>query len=144
MHIWRISRLLLLVCIGTCICAPAVSAAGDGVFICRFGDLFIRTELFFGLGRANGPDVTEEEFRIFLEEHVTPRFPDGLTVLTGRGQFRNSSGVTEREPSKLVIILYPPDQENAHKRIERIREEYKTAFQQESVLRADTTACVSF
>jgi radical SAM superfamily enzyme len=81
---------------------------------------------------------------MFLEDHVTPRFPDGLTVLTGRGQFRNSSEVIQREPSKLVIILYPPDQENAHKRIEKIREEYKTAFQQESVLRADTTACVSF
>ena len=144
MHVWRISRLLLLVCLGTCICASAVSAAGDGVFICRFGDLFIRTELFFGLSRANGPDVTEEEFRIFLAGHVTPRFPEGLTVLTGRGQFRNASGDIVREPSKLVIILYPPDQENAHKRIEGIREEYKTAFQQESVLRADTTACVSF
>ena len=143
MHAWRISRLLLWVCVGMCVCAPAVSAAGDGVFICKFGDLFIRTELFFGLGRANGPNVTEAEFRMFLEEEVTPRFPDGLTVLTGRGQFR-SGGVIEREPSKLVIILYPPDQENAHRRIERIREEYKTAFQQQSVLRADSTACVSF
>ena len=143
MHAWRISRLLLWVCIGMCVCAPAVSAAGDGVFICKSGDLFIRTELFFGLGRANGPNVTEAEFRMFLEEEVTPRFPDGLTVLTGRGQFR-SGGVIEREPSKLVIILYPPDQENAHTRIERIREEYKTAFQQQSVLRADSTACVSF
>ena len=144
MHAWRISRLLLWVCVGMCVCAPAVLAADDGVFICRFGDLFIRTELFFGLGRANGPNVTEEEFRTFLAEQVTPRFPDGLTVLTGRGQFRNSSGDIEREPSKLVIILYPPDQENAHRKIEKIREEYKAAFQQESVLRADSTACVSF
>jgi hypothetical protein len=88
--------------------------------------------------------VTEDEFRIFLEEEVTPRFPDGLTVLTGRGQFRDASGNIEREPAKLVIILYPPDQENAHRRIEKIRDEYKTAFQQQSVLRADTTACVSF
>ena len=144
MHAWRISRLLLWACVGMCVCAPAVLAAGDGVFICKFGDLFIRTELFFGLGRAIGPNVTEEEFRMFLEEHVTPRFPDGLTVLTGRGQFRNSSGDIEREPSKLVIILYPPDQEKAHNKIEKIREEYKTTFQQESVLRADSTECVSF
>jgi Protein of unknown function (DUF3574) len=43
-----------------------------------------------------------------------------------------------------VILLYPPDQENASRRIERIREEYKELFQQESVLRADSRECVSF
>ena len=136
--------MLLLAFVCACVFVPAPYAVGNGIFICKAGDLFIRTELFFGLGRAEGPDVTEGEFQEFLVHIVTPRFPDGLTVLTGRGQFRNSSGVIEREPSKLVIILYPPDLENADWKIERIREEYKERFQQESVLRADSTACVSF
>jgi hypothetical protein len=127
-----------------CVFAPAAYTADDGIFICKGGDLFIRTELFFGMGRAEGPDVTEEEFRQFLARKVTRRFPDGLTVLTGRGQFRSSSGIIIREPSKLVIILYPPDQEDADRKIELIRDEYKEAFQQESVLRADSVACVSF
>jgi hypothetical protein len=75
---------------------------------------------------------------------ITPRFPDGLTVVTGLGQFRNASGTIIQERSKLVILLYPPHQAKASGRIERIQEEYKTLFQQESVLRADSRECVSF
>lgn len=30
--------------------------------------------------------VTDEEFSQFLNDEVTPRFPDGLTLLKGYGQ----------------------------------------------------------
>ena len=140
----RIRRILLVVFMSVGVFAPAADTVGEGVFVCKRGDLFVRTELFFGLGRAEGPDVTEAEFRQFLAKNITPRFPDGLTELTGRGQFRLASGVIIREPSKLVILLYPPKQEDADKNIEQIREEYKEAFDQESVLRTDSVACVSF
>src|SRR5688500_2481254 len=46
---------------------------------------FIRTELFFGTAKPNGV-VTDEEFLLFLDQEVTPRFPDGLTLLKGDGQ----------------------------------------------------------
>jgi hypothetical protein len=55
------------------------------------GEIFFRTELFFGLSRSNGPDVTEEEFQHFIDTEVTPRFPDGLTLLSGKGQFKDST-----------------------------------------------------
>ena len=51
-------------------------------------DPFIRTELFFGSERPNKPEVSDTEFKLFLDQEVTPRFPDGLTVLKGFGQFR--------------------------------------------------------
>jgi hypothetical protein len=92
MHTWRISRLLLLVCVGMCLCAPAVSAASDGVFICRFGDLFIRTELFFGLGRANGPDVTEEEFRLFLRGSSYSALSRWINGVNGTGAISQLQG----------------------------------------------------
>ena len=50
------------------------------------GERFARTELFFGSARAGG-EVTEAEFKQFLDAFITPRFPDGLTLLTGLGQF---------------------------------------------------------
>ncbi|HET9224479.1 MAG TPA: DUF3574 domain-containing protein, partial [Roseiflexaceae bacterium] len=43
-------------------------------------DPFVRTELFFGSERPNKPEVSDAEFKQFLDEEVTPRFPDGLTV----------------------------------------------------------------
>ena len=69
---------------------------------------------------------------------ITPRFPDGLTVLTGYGQFLDSRGVIIQETSKLVILLYPEEErKDKGNRIEKIRECYKERFQQESVLRVD-------
>src|SRR5262245_35074003 len=40
------------------------------------GELWARTELYFGSARPDGSVVTEEEFRKFLNEEITPRFPD--------------------------------------------------------------------
>jgi hypothetical protein len=107
------------------------------------GTLFARAELFFGLSKSDGSMITETEFQNFVDTEVTPRFPDGLTLLNGTGQFRTTSGNIIKEGSKLLILLYPysPDSSIA---IEQIREAYKTTFQQQSVLRVDDPSCVSF
>jgi hypothetical protein len=102
------------------------------------GERFVRTELFFGSVRPGG-EVTAAEFKRFLDQCVTPRFPDGLTVLMGAlGQFRGADGVPIEERSMLVILLYPDDaRHESSGKIEEIRDAYKQIFQQESVLRAD-------
>ncbi len=99
---------------------------------------FIRTELYFGRNKPDGKEVSRKEFNEFLSGFVTERFPDGLTVLTGRGQFLNSDGEVERERSVVLILLYPVSARNEKSiKIEEIREEYKTRFRQQSVLRVD-------
>lgn len=103
-----------------------------------------RTELYFGSAKPDGTVVTEEEFMKFIDTTVTPRFPDGLTVLTGYGQFRNSAGQIIKERSMELILLYPLTLRDANRKIEEIRTAYKDAFQQESVLRVDSLAAVSF
>jgi hypothetical protein len=40
------------------------------------GEVFSRTELYFGSGKP-GPDVTRRQFDRFVDREVTPRFPDG-------------------------------------------------------------------
>jgi hypothetical protein len=108
-------------------------------------DRFLRTELYFGTDRpGERPDVTDRQFDRFVNGVVTPRFPDGLTQLEGYGQFRSSSGVIIEEQSFLIILLYPTDDADANREIEEIRTAYKKAFQQESVLRADSTERISF
>lgn len=103
-----------------------------------------RLELYFGTERPGGATVTDAEWAAFLDEEVTPRFPDGLTVLTGNGQWRNSKGVVTKETSAVLVILYEPSAEK-DAAIEDIRAAYKDRFDQESVMRVDAgTQCVSF
>ncbi|MGB3306570.1 MAG: DUF3574 domain-containing protein [Thermomicrobiales bacterium] len=107
---------------------------------------WIQTELYFGTTKPDGTELTDDEFNTFLDNEITPRFPDGLTVLTGYGQWRNAAGEATSEKSVVVIILYPADPSGeTSAKIQDIREAYKTQFDQESVLRADTPGvCVSF
>ena len=101
-------------------------------------DPFIRTELFFGSERPDKPEVNDTEFKQFLDQHVTPRFPDGLTVLKGFGQFRESDGQIVQESSFVLILLYPRETlRDSSTKIEEIRTLYKQSFEQESVLRVD-------
>jgi hypothetical protein len=78
-----------------------------------------------------------------VNDVVTPRFPDGLTELVGKGQWNGSTGPIEEE-SHVLVLLYPLDDRGANKEIEEIRRAYKKAFQQESVLRSDSLDRVSF
>jgi Protein of unknown function (DUF3574) len=107
------------------------------------GKVFKRTELYFGSEKPDGSEVTDEQFDAFVDSTVTPRFPDGLTQLTGEGQFLGSTGPIE-EKSFVVILLYPYDDRQANREIEQIRTAYKRLFKQESVLRADSQDRVSF
>jgi hypothetical protein len=98
---------------------------------------FARTELFFGTDKPDGV-VTDEQFQAFLDNQITPRFPDGLTVVKGDGQFRDSTGEIIKEASFILILLYPIESvKDSSRRIESIRRCYLLQFQQESVLRVD-------
>jgi hypothetical protein len=127
------------VCVGAQASALQRKAAGT-----RFdGDAFVRTELFFGSERPDLPEVSAEEFKQFLDMAVTPCFPDGLTLLTGKGQFRESSGQIVQETSFVLVLLYPLDaRKESHVKIEALRDLYKDHFQQESVLRVDDPRAV--
>ena len=118
---------------------PEVAGTGGRALIPPFpADLFTRTELFFGSLRSDKPSVSEQDFLGFLNGTITPLFPNGLTLLTGLGQFLNSQEVIQQEQSWLLILLYPVgERQNNNGKIEEIRDEYTKAFEQESVLRSD-------
>jgi hypothetical protein len=107
-------------------------------------EVWVRTELYFGTNKSNGSVVSDADFATFVDAEVTKRFPDGLTLLTGYGQFRNSNGMLIRERSHVLILLYPPQMRDASRKIQEIRELYKDAHGQESVLRVDSFSFVSF
>jgi Protein of unknown function (DUF3574) len=75
---------------------------------------------------------------------VTPLFPDGLTVIDGKAQFRPSAdSAVEREAAKILVLLYRFDKDASDK-VEEIRSRCKARFQQQSVLPVDEPACASF
>ncbi|MBU3871294.1 DUF3574 domain-containing protein [Streptomyces sp. 4503] len=110
------------------------------------GKPYVETRLFFGTERPDGgPPVTEKRFLAFVDRQITPRFPSGLTIHDGRGQWRDQNGTIERERSYEVILLYPTSEAPTQDpRIERIRTAYERKYAQESVARADAPARVDF
>ncbi|MEO3752603.1 DUF3574 domain-containing protein [Streptomyces sp. B6B3] len=107
---------------------------------------YAETRLLFGTARPEGGEpVSEAEFRRFVDEVVTPRFPEGLTVQQGYGQWRDAHGVVEEEASYELTLLYPvADAEASDREIEEVRDAYVRGFGQEAVARVDDTVLVDF
>jgi hypothetical protein len=103
----------------------------------------VRSELYFGLTRPGGGGVTEADWQAFLADHVTPRFPEGLTYLEGNGQWRGSAGVITREPSRVLILIHEAGS-GPVTAIEEIRALYRRLFDQESVLLTRSPVKVAF
>jgi len=100
-------------------------------------------QLFFGRNIGDRVGVSEADFARFVDEELTPRFPDGLTVLDAAGQWRGTAGVVGREPSKVVVLALPGRQGDEAK-LDAVRAAYKTRFSQEAVLIVSQPACLGF
>ncbi|MEU7279311.1 DUF3574 domain-containing protein [Streptomyces sp. NPDC045431] len=125
--------------------APAQPAQQAAAPVLR-GEPYVETHLFFGTGRHNGaPPITEEQFMKFLDDHITPRFPSGLTLQEGHGQWRDKTGSINSERSYELIVLYPRSAAQARDSdIEYIRDRYTRMWGLESVGRADVQVVADF
>jgi hypothetical protein len=126
--------------------APQATAAFQGDAARPEAAHWIRCELFFGIGSFGAPDdgVGEMRWRAFLDREVTPRFPDGLTVLDAYGQWRGHPG---EEPSRLrskMLVILCEDTVANRASIDAIRVAFKTSTHDKSVLLATEHVDVSF
>jgi hypothetical protein len=101
----------------------------------------VRTELYLGLSRPDGPEVSDAEFDAFVADDVVPRMPAGFTVVPARGHWRDASGRGVSEPSRVLVFVAPraPDAS-----IDAIARSYRERFHQEAVMRVDAPATASF
>ncbi|MEE7470041.1 hypothetical protein MOF8_26965 [Methylobacterium oryzae] len=60
---------------------------------------------------ARSACVPGAAFDRFLAERITPRFPEGLTVFAGRGQWRGPDGRIVHEAARIVLIVTEPTPE---------------------------------
>ena len=129
-----------------CVALAAVAAActGSDAPVCPDGaEHYVEYRLFMGRSGDSGEVVDDAAWEAFLADSVTPRFPDGLTVLDARGQWRGSSGAILSERSKVLLVLAPPG-DDAARLIAEVADEYIRTFEQESVLRVVGDTCASF
>ena len=103
----------------------------------------LRAEIYFGRNIAGQLGVSEKTWRRFVARELTPRFPSGLTVIDGQGQWRGPSGSIVREPSK-IVVLFVPDAAPAHEAIAKVASTYKQRFKQDSVAIVTRAVCVTF
>jgi len=96
----------------------------------------VQTVLYFGLSRPDGGQVEDAQWRDFLARDVTPRFPEGLTVIDGYGQWRDAQVQPVTERTKLVIIVHPAS-ESAARSLREIKAIYVKRFNQISVMQTD-------
>jgi len=144
----RVSSGLVLVCVFILAAPRLVPAQADSempaVPTCSSnGTAMSKVELYFGTARNGHRPVSDTDWVHFVEAQIAPRFPDGFTVMKGQGRWRTSRGVIVKETSHVVIVWYRPAP-SVEARIEAIRAAYRRQFSQESVMRADSSGCVSF
>jgi Protein of unknown function (DUF3574) len=98
--------------------------------------------LYFGTTRKDGSAVSEVEWQAFLREVITPRFPDGLTVLKATGQWKTQTQILS-EATYVLNVVHSGASKNGQALVEVVAE-YKTRFAQESVLRVSSLVCAAF
>ena len=109
------------------VCVPPLKAA-------------VQVDLYFGRDKPAGGTVSEAEWASFLAEAVTPRFPDGLSVLEVEGQTRVPSGAIVRERTKLLVVVVF-DAPAHEPRIAEIVAAYNRRFGQHGVFRTERAVC---
>ena len=120
------------------------AAGGDPV--CPDGmDSFTEINVYFGQEKGSGDTVDEEEWQTFLEDTVTPHFPDGLTVLDARGQWLDAEeGRLYREATKVLNVLVPAEGvDDSLAAVRDISDVYKVQFDQQAVFYTSLPACAA-
>jgi hypothetical protein len=104
----------------------------------------LRIELYFGRDAKGHQIVSDRQWARFLAYELTPRFPDGLTVIEGRGQWHNGEdGAIAREHTKIVVIV-TADADRVRARIATVVDVYKLHFDQKSVGVTMQPVCAHF
>jgi hypothetical protein len=121
------------------------ACAGPQGFVCHgTQNSAAVADIFFGRNIGGTLDVSEAAWRDFVKAEVSPRFPDGLTVIDAVGQWRDiQRNAPVREPSKILSLILR-DRARDEERIDAIVDAYKRRFRQQSVAVVIRPACVSF
>lgn len=130
----RAGALIVMLGLAGCMSAPMPVA-------CPAGQAQLRTaQLFLGAGKPAA--LTDRDLSRFVDQEVTPRFPDGVTVVDGGGQWKGSENRMIREASKVVLVVLPTTG-TGHGKVEAVRTAYRTRFKREPIVVLPPPACAT-
>jgi len=121
--------------LGLTACASAPAPA------CPAGQAQMRTAQIFLAAKAPAK-VTDTDIRKFVDTEVTPRFPDGVSLVDGGAQWKGEDNRLIREAAKVVLIVLPARGDPAA-RVEAVRSAYRTRFKQDSVVVMPPPTCTA-
>jgi len=125
-----------------CVLFMATGACANIAPRCATGEQAVVDErLYFGTQRPGG-EVSGPEWADFVEHAIAAGFPDGFTTWPAQGQWRNEDGQAVREASHVLAVVHRDDSAG-EAAIAAIIASYKARFDQESVLRVRTPACMA-
>lgn len=104
----------------------------------RAGVEGVSDRLFCGRSIPDGGEVTDADVDRFLDEVVTPRFPEGFTSWTAVGNWRG-----EEEKTLVLEFLHPYGREFDEK-VREVAAEYRRRFRQQAVMRVTEPAFMEF
>ncbi|HUR82404.1 MAG TPA: DUF3574 domain-containing protein [Thermoanaerobaculia bacterium] len=104
----------------------------------RYGVEGVSDRLYCGRSIPGGGEVTDADVDKFVDEVVTPRFPEGFTMWTATGSWKGS------EETTLVLEFLHPYGRRFDDHVREIAEEYRRRFRQEAVMRVTLPAMMEF
>jgi hypothetical protein len=102
-----------------------------------------RTELHFGLSMPDGKTVSDAQWQAFVDEHIVPKFKDGLTLLDASGRRVGKDKKVVKESVKIVILIHP-DTPRSRIDVFNIISAYRMRFRQAPVVRVTSNVGASF
>ena len=94
----------------------------------------VEYDLYMGQSIKGRSPVSAKEWQEFLDTSVTPRFPQGISVVDVAGQYLyEGAKKPTKENSKLLILVYEETPE-VEKKVRAIVHDYAERFSQESVM----------
>lgn len=110
---------------------------------CAAGEKPMRTARFYVLRPGHGRGLSDAAVRKFLDDEVSPNFPDGLTTVRGGHAWLGRDALLMRASVEVVQIVVPEGAQG-DARIARVRAAYRARFGEDPVLHLSPPACMAF